>query len=246
MTNIKLIALDMDGTLLNDDGVVTEYTKDIIQQTLRKNIHVVLSTGRPLIMCLDFVEQLTLPSYIITSNGAEIWTADNELIEQHTMDPSKIKSLWEMGKDLHVHMWLLASGEVFVDDMVPEDFTSYDWLKIGFGKLSNQEKSYILEQIKDDPAIEVSNSSRTNIEVTKKGVHKARAIQSICERLNIKMEEVMAIGDSLNDIKMIERAGIGVAVKNAQSKVIEKADYITATNNEDGVAKAIEKFVLNV
>ena len=81
--------------------------------------------------------------------------------------------------------------------------------------------------------------------MTKTGVHKANAIQSLCTRLEINMEEVMAIGDSLNDLKMIEQVGLGIAMKNAQQKVLEAADYITATNNEDGVAKAIEKFVLN-
>lgn len=244
MSNIRLIALDMDGTLLNDDGVITPYTKKVIQRALEKDIDIVLSTGRPLIMCTSFVEELSLTSYVITSNGAEIWTADGQLVERHTMDAAKIESLWKKGSGLNVHIWLIASEQIFVDQMVPAVFSDYEWLKIGFGRLTKEEKTTLLQSIKGDKELEISNSSPRNIEVNKVGIHKARAIQSICARLNIQMDEVMAIGDSLNDLKMIEQAGIGVAVENAQQKVIEAADFVTASNNDHGVAKAIEKFVL--
>lgn len=244
MSNIKMIALDMDGTLLNDDGVVSPYTKRVIRQALEKKIHVVLSTGRPLAMCTSFIEELALPSYVITANGAEIWTVDEQLVERHTIETEKIETLWKKGRKMNVHTWLLASGHIFVDDLVPEDFSAYEWLKIGYGKLSEQEKQTILQKLSNDKTIEISNSSRSNIEVTKKGVHKARAIQTVCERLNVRLEDVMSVGDSLNDVSMIEQAGIGVAVLNAQRKVMEVADFITTSNNEDGVARAIEKFVL--
>lgn len=245
MTSIKLIALDMDGTLLNDDGMITPYTQKVIEEVQEQGITVVLSTGRPLSMCTSFADQLSLNSYIITANGAEIWTADEQLLERHTMEAKKIKELWNIGHEQRVHMWLVATDAIFIDDAVPEDFSKYEWLKIGFGRLSLSEKELLWQSIKHDKSLEISNSSPRNIEVTKTGVHKANAIQSLCTRLEINMEEVMAIGDSLNDLKMIEQVGIEIAMKNAQQKVLEAADYITATNNEDGVAKAIEKFVLN-
>lgn len=244
MTNIKLIALDMDGTLLNDDGVITPYTQKVIEQAQAQQVTVVLSTGRPLSMCTNFAEQLGLHSYLITANGAETWTFDHKLLERHLLDASKIRKLWEIGNKHKVHMWLVATDNIFIDDIVPENFSEYDWLKIGYGRLTENEKQLLLNEICNDDTIEISNSSTRNIEITKSGVHKARAIRSLCTRLQIKMEEVMAIGDSLNDIKMIEQAGIGVAMQNAQEKVLQAAGYITASNNEDGVAKAIEKFVL--
>lgn len=245
MTKIKLIALDMDGTLLNDDGVVTSYTHDVIQRVLQQNVQVVLSTGRPLPLCSPFAEELQLTTYIITSNGAEIWTVDHHLVEQHPLESEKMASLWQLGNDRGLHMWLVSSDQVFVDGQRPEDFYKHKWLKIGFGNLTESMKQELLRELENyDDGLEITNSSLTNIEVNKAGVNKANAIRLITNRIGIKMNEVMAVGDSLNDLKMIEQAGIGVAVANGQQLIIEFADFVTKTNNEEGVAKAIELLVL--
>ncbi|MEI3606433.1 Cof-type HAD-IIB family hydrolase [Pseudogracilibacillus sp. SE30717A] len=245
MKKIKLIALDMDGTLLNDDGVVSPYTHDIIQQALAQGTEVVLSTGRPLPMCSTFAEELKLPSYIITSNGAEIWTVNHELIDRHPLEVEQIKRLWQLGYERNLHMWIVATDQVFVNRQRPENFEDHVWLKLGYGNLTEKVKRDLLSDLEHIEEIEITNSSLTNLEVNRAGVNKANAINFICKRLNISMEEVMAIGDSLNDLKMIEQAGIGVAVKNAQQLIIESADYVTETNNDNGVAKAIEKYVLD-
>ena len=244
MSKTKLIALDMDGTLLNDDGVVTSYTHDVIQQALKQGVEVVLSTGRPLSLCTTFSEELNLPSYIITSNGAEIWTVEHELIERHPIESKKIETLWQLGNERNLHMWLVATDQIFGNAGRPENFADHEWLKIGYGNLTEQTKAEMLHELRGFKNIEVTNSSLTNIEVNKSGINKAYAIETICKRMNITMDEVMAVGDSLNDLKMIERAGIGVAVKNAQQLIIESADFITDSNNENGVAKAIERYVL--
>src|SRR5690625_964697 len=245
MRTIKLIALDMDGTLLNDDGVVTPYTHDVIQAALQQEIHVVLTTGRPLPMCSTFAEELNLSSYIITSNGAEIWTRDHKLIEYEPLEVKKVETLWKLGHKHGLHMWMVAADRLFVDAKRPKYFDDHSWSKIGYGNLTESVKSELLSVLEKDNQLEVTSSSLTNIEVNKRGVNKANAIRSICKRLNLSMNEVMAVGDSLNDLKMIEQAGLGVAVKNAQQIIIESADYVTATNNNHGVAKAIENFVLN-
>ncbi|HLR70392.1 MAG TPA: Cof-type HAD-IIB family hydrolase [Pseudogracilibacillus sp.] len=244
MTNIKLIALDMDGTLLNDDGIVTSYTSHVIQRALQQEIQVVLSTGRPLPLCETYAEELQLTSYIITSNGAEIWTAKHELIEKHVLDAEKINALWEIGNKRRLHMWLVATDKVFRNAERPGNFTDYEWLKIGYGNLTETTKRELLQELNKKKDLEITNSSLTNIEINKEGVNKASALRSICNEIGITMDEVMAVGDSLNDLKMIEQAGLGIAVKNAQQLIREAADFVTATNNDDGVAKAIEKFVL--
>jgi len=244
MSNIKLIALDMDGTLLNDDGIVTEYTKGVIEQALAQDIHVVLSTGRALPLCYPFAEELKLSSYIIASNGAEIWTVQKELLERHTIDASIIEYLWKVGVQKDHRMWLVAADEVFTGQKAPNNFHDYEWLKMGYGSLTEADKKDLLSEFeKKIDQIEVTNSSLTNLEVNKKGVHKAAAIRSICKRMNITMDEVLAAGDSVNDLKMIEQVGVGVAMANAQDIIKQAADYITVSNNEDGVAKAIERFL---
>lgn len=244
MSKIKLIALDMDGTLLNDDGEVTPYTHDVIQQALQRGVEIVLSTGRPLPLCATFSEELNLSSYIITSNGAEIWTSDHEIIERYPLNAEKIETLWQLGNERNLHMWLVATDQIFVNARRPEKFADHEWLKIGYGNLTEATKTDLLNELNNFKDIEITNSSLTNIEINKFGINKAYAIETICKRMDITMDEVMAVGDSLNDFKMIEQAGIGVAVKNAQRLILETADFVTDTNNENGVAKAIEKYVL--
>ncbi|HLR52116.1 MAG TPA: HAD-IIB family hydrolase, partial [Candidatus Avamphibacillus sp.] len=102
----------------------------------------------------------------------------------------------------------------------------------------------IIEEISYIGGIEMTNSLPTNIEVNPEGVNKANALKTVCKKLGITMDNVLACGDSINDIKMIQEAGVGVAVGNAQQAIKNVADFVTETNNNDGVAKAIEKYVL--
>jgi Cof subfamily protein (haloacid dehalogenase superfamily) len=92
--------------------------------------------------------------------------------------------------------------------------------------------------------LELTNSLPTNVEANPAGVSKAAALHFLCERMGITMEEVMAVGDSLNDIKMIQASGVGVAMGNAQEAIKNVADFVTDTNNNNGVAKAIERVAL--
>src|SRR5699024_11523412 len=101
MSKIILIAIDMDGTILNELDEITDYTKDMIKQAEQAGIHVVISTGRPLATCISYVRDLELSSYVITSNGAEIYTTDEELIEQHIMHPEKMEQLCHIRSEEH-------------------------------------------------------------------------------------------------------------------------------------------------
>lgn len=246
MNKIKLIALDMDGTLLNDDGVVSDYTKKVLTKVLERGVHVVLTTGRPLALCHSIGVELGLPSYIIVSNGAEIWTMQEELLRRKTMDTQMVQRLWEVGKALELHMWTVATDEIYHDSTGPDDFNAHEWLKIGYGRLDKEQKQQLLDKTAGDiPNIEVTNSALTNIEMNAAGVNKADALRFICNKIGISMKQVIAMGDSLNDLKMIEECGIGIAMGNGQKLIKDIADYTTDTNNNNGVAKAIEKFVLN-
>lgn len=100
------------------------------------------------------------------------------------------------------------------------------------------------EALNEIEGIEISWSSRHNIEITKKSVSKGNAVKQLAKYYNIQKEEIIAIGDSENDISMIEYAGLGVAMDNALDRIKERADYVTAANDDDGVAKVIEKYIL--
>ncbi|HLR08856.1 MAG TPA: Cof-type HAD-IIB family hydrolase [Bacillota bacterium] len=243
MAEIKLIALDMDGTLLNSDEEVSEYTKETIAKALEKNVRVVLSTGRWLGSCYPYAEALNLKSDLITCNGGEIWTINKELVERHLFDEEKMNAMYEIARTLGMFTWMVATDRIFYDEK-PDDLSSYAWLKFGCATTDKKVLDEFIEQISYFEGLELTNSMPLNVEINPKGVNKANALRRVCRDLGLTMDQVMAAGDSLNDIKMIQEAGVGVAMGNAQEAIKKAADYITDTNDNDGVAKAIEKFVL--
>ncbi|WP_077328094.1 Cof-type HAD-IIB family hydrolase [Virgibacillus siamensis] len=245
MDKIKLVALDMDGTLLTNDEEISDYTQQVIRKTLAKDVHVVLSTGRGIATCLPYAKQLSLPSFLITANGGEIWTVEEQLLEQHLLDPKMVQLMFELGKQMEVNSWMISTDKVWRGGEGPENFYDYEWLKYGCDSLDTTKLDNIVKELSHYDELELTNSLPTNIEVNPKGVNKASALRKLCDKLDITMNNVLAIGDSLNDIKMIQQAGLGIAMGNAQEAIKKVADHVTDTNNQDGVAKAIETFVLN-
>ncbi|MGJ9457647.1 Cof-type HAD-IIB family hydrolase [Oceanobacillus sp. CF4.6] len=241
--DIKLIALDMDGTLLSDDHEVSERTVKAIEDAMNQGIHVVLSTGRGFQACYPYAEQLKLQSYLITANGGQVWTVEKELLDQHLLETKLIEKLYNLGTQVGVNMWMISTSGVFRGE-APENFYDYEWLKFGCESQDKQKLDIMVQELSHYEGLELTNSLPTNMEANPKGVSKARALHFLCDKIGITMKEVMAVGDSLNDIKMIQEAGIGVAMGNAQEAIKNVANHTTDSNNEEGVAKAIERFAL--
>ncbi|GAE94419.1 hydrolase [Gracilibacillus boraciitolerans JCM 21714] len=242
--DIRLIALDMDGTLLTNDQQVSSANKKAIKQAREKGIEVIISTGRHYQTSSIIAKELDI-HYLITVNGSEIWSMAGELIARQTVDAHIIERLVQL-KEEHQDkalVWLSSVDNIWRGEL-PEDILAHQWLKFGFDTKDDDTKGKIMEVIESWEEVELSNSSPTNIEVNAVGVNKAAAIDVVCERLGINMSQVMAMGDSLNDIKMIEQAGLGIAMGNAQEAVKDAADWQTSSNEEDGVAKAIKEWVL--
>ncbi|WP_249871342.1 Cof-type HAD-IIB family hydrolase [Oceanobacillus saliphilus] len=240
---VKLIALDMDGTLLTGEHDITERTKLAIEQALAKGIHVVLSTGRGFQTCYPYAEELKLQSYLVTANGGQIWTMEKELLDQHLLKTELIEKLYNLGTQVGVNMWMISTSGVFRGE-APDDFYKYEWLKFGCESTDKQKLDMMIQELSHYEELELTNSLPTNVEANPKGVSKAKALHFLCDKIGITMNEVMAVGDSLNDIKMIQEAGIGVAMGNAQEAIKKVANHTTDTNDNDGVAKAIEQFAL--
>lgn len=241
--DIKLIALDMDGTLLNEKEEISEGNYKAIQEAQAKGVHVVLSTGRSILTCGKYAESLNLSSYLVTVNGSEIWDCSGNLHERNILHAEYIQMMWEWANQNKTYYWAVVTDKVWRNQM-PDDIFAHTWLKFGFDFSDDSVRETILQRLLSNQQLEVSNSSPTNIEINAVGVNKANGLLHVCERLGISMDEVIAMGDSLNDIEMIKAVGCGVAMGNAQNEVKKAADWITDTNEEDGVAKAIRYWVL--
>lgn len=243
MADIKLIALDMDGTLLNDQLEVPEANRQAIEKALAKGVHVVISTGRAFETSFPFAVDLKLDSYLICVNGGEVWTMEKELLHRTTMRTELIEKLYNIAKQVGVRMWMVSTKGNHRDELPPE-YENYTWLKFGCYTEDQKKLDILVKEFSKYEELELTNSLPTNVEVNMKGVSKARALNFLCDKIGITMENVMAVGDSLNDIKMIQEAGVGVAMGNAQEAIKKVADHVTLDNNAGGVGKAIEQFVL--
>ncbi|GIO23852.1 Cof-type HAD-IIB family hydrolase [Oceanobacillus sp. J11TS1] len=241
--SIKLIALDMDGTLLNPELEVSKRNKEAIQEALNQGIQVVLSTGRAFSTCYPYAKELNLQTFLITANGGEIWTVEKELLRRQLLATDVVEKLYQITEEIGIRRWMISTEKVFQDDEFV-NVKDHQWLKFGCASEDLDKLNEVKRRLTQFDGLELTNSLPTNIEINPKGVSKANALDFLCERTGISMEEVMAVGDSLNDIKMIQQAGVGVAMGNAQDKIKEVANTVTASNLEDGVGKAIEKFAL--
>lgn len=243
LRDIKLIALDIDGTLLNHKHKVSSVTKEEIERAVSQGVHVMLCTGRPADFCHNIMEGLNLNGYLITVSGGEIWTPDRELIERKVHAPEMMETLYQLGEQMGLAMWLISTKQVYENGAYPDSFYEEDWLKIGFHTDDADKLSTMKQALSKYDDLELTNSHPNNIEVNPFGVSKAHGLEKVCKLLNLTLDNVMAVGDSLNDYTMINQAGIGVAMGNAQQEIKNIADYITETNEHDGVAQAIRQFI---
>jgi 5-amino-6-(5-phospho-D-ribitylamino)uracil phosphatase len=241
---IKLIALDMDGTLLNSNGEVSAENRAAIKEAKEKGIQIILSTGRSRLSCSEYAKSLQLNSYLVTVNGSEIWGPTGELVQRNKVDAELIQWMWELSKTHSTKFWAIGCEGVWHNEM-PDNLLDINWLKFGFEIDDDAIRENIKNSLSEKGSFEVTNSSLTNLEVNALGINKAMGIKAVCDILDISMENVMACGDSLNDIAMIKECGWGVAMGNAQEIIKQTANAVTDDHNEDGVAKAIRKWALN-
>lgn len=231
----------MDGTLLNEKHEVSEENRKAIQQAKQKGIHVVISTGRSLSTCQDIVTTLGDSAYLVTINGGEIYDQDYKLVERNLFDYKDIRHLWDItNKYEDAFFWSsTVQGRFNSNAPFENELEDYEWLKYGFELQDQELRETILAELNQSDAFEVTNSSPTNIEINPSGINKATALRKVTKWLELSMDNVMAVGDSLNDIAMIREAGFGVAMGNAQEVVKDEANWVTKSNNEHGVAHAI-------
>jgi hypothetical protein len=270
MPRVDLIAIDMDGTLLNPDHKVTPAVKEAIQEAKDAGIKIVLCTGRPFPGVTDYLEELDLKQegdYAITYNGALVQRTDTkEVVANHTMNHHDYLKLQAAAKDAGVHFHAIHNQGIFTPNTDISEYSVVESYINGvplfyrtpeemdehtsYNKMMMIDKEEILDagiaklskSLWDEYTI--LRSEAFFLEFLNKDASKGTALKDLATILGFPKERVMAIGDSGNDIDLIEYAGIGVAMGNAVDAVKDVADAFTTSNTEDGVAEAIRRFAL--
>ena len=265
---IKLIALDLDGTLLNSSKEISKENRLAINAARQKGVHVVLTTGRPLIAIQPFLktlEMLDFEDFSITFSGGLVQRNTGQILSKKSFSHDEILEIKELTSSLGIPCDVLSEEKVYMTKSKID--SQYDtlnklltFIKVDFDQVpldvvynkivSCTEKELLdasLDKIPESyfDQFEIFKTQAKLLEFMPKGINKAYGLTQLINQLNLKPENVMAMGDEANDLSMISWAGYGVAMANAVPAVKEEARIISdLTNDQHAVAHIIEKYVL--
>lgn len=265
----KLVAIDLDDTLLADDLKISPQTIEAIQEAVQKGVTVTFATGRMYQSAVRFAKELNLNVPIITYQGAYVRNIlDGDVIYErllsHEISVDIITKLKEMGQSPQIYLndelyaeknnqYIEEYSKVsqvnyhIVDDLVQAmNHTNTNPMKI----ITIDDTKRVQAMLKDfkelyKDTLNINTSKPNFLEFTHKEATKGQAIKYMANKKGISLEEVIAIGDSYNDLDMIKLAGLGVVMENGHPDIKAIADYITKSNNDHGVWEVFQKFVLN-
>ncbi len=268
-SDYKILVLDLDGTLTNKKKEITARTKETLIKAMEKGIIVVLASGRPTYGIVPLAEEIGLAKYggyILSFNGGTIinW-ATKEVIFEKLLNKNMISPSYEMAKKHGVEIVSYMDQDI-VTEAKENKYVDYeaflnkmpvrqvgDFVNELTGSVNkclivgDADNLIPLEQIMKDELGTDMNIYRSEpffLELVPHGIDKAASLNLLLERLSLTKEHMIACGDGYNDLSMIELAGLGVAMENANDTVKAAANYITLSNEEDGVAHVIEKYLL--
>lgn len=264
MSDIKLVAIDLDDTLLKNDLTISPRAKNAITKASELGVAVTFATGRMYASALPFARDLKLDMPLITYQGALVKYVDGRVVYHKPLQMELAKRVVDFLMPYKYHVNLYVHDELRMERESPEGRRYANISKVPlhfFDNLYdalNDEPTKILIIAKEHELDELAAALRQEfgaevnitkskpyfLEVANRLATKGFALAELAHSLNIKASQVMAIGDSWNDLDMLEYAGLGVAMGNAAPEVKQVADYITLSNDDDGVAEAIEQFVL--
>lgn len=265
----KALVLDIDGTLTNSQKEITSATKQAIQTILDQGHKVILASGRPTPGMYRYEKELELEhngGYLLSFNGARVLECrTGEIVYQRTLPLLLIPSLYTYAKK-HGCGLITYLGDQVISAFEPDDYIKLEARINGLPiKVVEDFKHYVdfeinkclmtappekAAQIEKELAEQygtrasIYRSEPFFIEIMPKDVNKATSLDRMLQSIGCAREDTICCGDGYNDIAMIEYAGIGVAMSNARQKVKDAADYITGSNDEDGLVEVIEKFIL--
>lgn len=263
----KLIALDVDGTLLNDDHEISKRTMETVKAVSETGAEIILCTGRGPQNTIPFMEQMGLTGYVISHNGAATAKVDNrEIVHHFAMDPTALTPFMDYCRDKGIHFDVNTPLEMYVDDVegldeiilnmyknyltlpsnLPEKWTDFKQPVVKFTMFGEYD-------VMDDLYKELSHwtfdltmlrSGDYFIDLMNKEASKGNALKQLAMKRGIQQEEILAIGNYYNDITMLKFAGKGIAMDNSPDEVKAAADELTLSNNDEGVHAALLKYCL--
>lgn len=263
----RAIALDLDGTLTNHDKVVTQKTREALLQAEAEGVVIILASGRPTYGIEPVAECLELDKrggYILSYNGGNIVNAKTgEKLFAQFLPDEVIPILYRYAKEKN-HALLGYAGNEIITEMPDDQYVKEESRinKMNIRKVENLFEALEPHPTKllmtGDPAdmlkaenelseilgdrMDIFRSAPFFLELVPKGIDKAKSLLRLLSKINLTPADMIAFGDGYNDLSMLKLAGMGVAMQNAAPEVRAEADYITLSNEEDGVAAALEHF----
>lgn len=270
MSKFKMLCLDIDGTLLNSKHKITEITKEVIRIVANEEkIPVILVSARMPKGILFLQKELNIMQPIICYSGALVMDDKGNALSSSYIPISDVRLVYNFAKEIGVHISLYKDDEWYIEEIdewarqeseitnISSNIKNYTdlfnvWEEEGLGPnkilcmgesnniklLDTRIKSYHSNNLN------IYNSKPTYLEIMPSNASKTSAIELLCKKFSIQKSEIIAMGDNYNDINMIEFAGLGIAMGNAPEGVKVYADEVTLSNDEDGVAEAIKKYIL--
>lgn len=266
----KLIALDIDGTLLNSKKEITPKTLEAINKAINDGIEIIISSGRCLPELTDILEQIPNIRYLIMTSGAMVYDfKDKKEIYSNQLSIDMIQTILTVSKERDMLVHLLTDQSIvekdkghrlvdygmgvyqpmynaiatFVDDIY-DHFNQINkpLEKLNLYHRTVEDREHSLSKLKDLD-ISLKYAEGTSLECSALNINKGTGLQKLCEYLNIDIQDTIAIGDADNDLEILEVAGLSVAMGNASNHIKELADVITLDNDHDGIAKIIEEYI---
>ena len=273
MKNIKLVASDLDGTLLNKNKEITPRLFQALEKLNELGVIFVPTTGRPFGTVPQAIKELPFLKYVITSNGAAIYdAAEEKIIIENYLLPEAVDAVMEIARELPVITEYFIEGKAYIAKNVYDDLTPFCLTESHVAYIKNsripvedfwtemKQNAAVLENINlvfADMALRketwdrlkglglasVTAATTKNIEITSLSATKAKALKKLCEVLGLTRENVLAMGDGDNDMPMIRFAGIGVAMANGEEHIKQAADIIADDCDDFGAAKILEQVI---
>lgn len=261
----RLVAIDIDGTLVDHNKSISDRTVETIKKVMDMGVKVTLSTGRPIMGVRKFIKLLGLEVPVITYNGAAVVDSKSEeVLFSRNLPEEDARIILEMGLERDVTMCIWSGNRLYGNKL---DFRINEYKKLsgiepvqttdfepliarGIPKILWTDDKERSARWRDDfSKVELKEttccaSNAYFTEFFNVNVSKGIALSKVAEQLGVSLSETIAFGDAMNDLPMLEAAGMGVAMGNADERVKAVADYVTLTNDEDGVADALEKLIL--